>query len=71
MICLLLCFASYGHVCHIRMEILGLMEGGTTLLYVLDMVGRTRKCWLVVDGMEIKSIVTHGYWTHSQGDGRR
>ena len=43
---------SHGHVYHIRMEILGLKEGVTTLLYVLDMVGSTRKCWLVVDGVE-------------------
>ena len=40
---------SHGHVYHIRMEILGLKEGNTTLLYVLDMVGSTRKCWLVVE----------------------
>ena len=66
-----LCFASHGHVDQVKAEIIGLKEGVTTLLYVLGMVGSTRKYWLVVDGMEIKSLVTHGYWTHSQGDGRR
>ena len=66
-----ICFASHGHVDQVKMEILGLKEGGTTLQYVLDMMGSTRKCWLAVDGMDIKSLVTHGYWTHSQGDGRR
>ena len=39
---------SHGDVYHIKMEILGLKEGMATLLYVLDMVGSTRKCWLVV-----------------------
>ena len=62
---------SHGDVYQIKMEILGLKKGGATLLYVLDMVGSTRKCWLVVEGMEGQFIVTHGYWTHSQGDGRR
>ena len=55
MISFTLCFASHGHVDQVKVEILGLKEGVTTLLYVLDMVGNTRKCWLVVDGMEIKS----------------
>ena len=66
-----LCFASHGHVDQVKVEILGLKEGGTTLMYVLDMVGSTRKCWLVGERMELKSLVTHGYWTHSHGDGRR
>ena len=66
-----LCFASHGHVDQVKVEILGLKEGVTTLLYVLDMVGSTRKCWLVVDRVEGQLIVTHGYWTHSQGDGKR
>ena len=44
-------FVSHGAVNYINMEILGLMEGVTTLLYVLDMVGSTRKCWLVVEGV--------------------
>ena len=48
-------FVSHGAVYYIRMEILGLKEGGTTLLYVLDMVGNTRKCWLVVESMEGQS----------------
>ena len=64
-------FVSHGAVYYIKMEILGLKDGFTTLLYVLDMVGSTRNCWLVVDCMERQSLVTHGYWTHSQGDGRR
>ena len=55
----------------VKAEILGLKEGVTTLLYVLDMVGSTRKCWLVVDGMKRQLVVTHGNWTHSHGDGRR
>ena len=64
-------FVSHGAVYYIKMEILGLNEGITTLMYVLGMVGSTRKCWLVVDRMEGMFIVTHGYWTHSHGDGRR
>ena len=62
---------SHGHVYHIKVEILGLKEGGTTLLYVLGMEGSIRKCWLVVEGVEGQFLVTHGYWIHSQGDGRR
>ena len=45
-------FVSHGHVHKIKAKIVGLKEGVTTLLYVLDMVGSTRKCWLVVDGVE-------------------
>ena len=66
-----LCFASHGQVDQVKAEIVGLKEGVTTLLYVLDMVGSTRKCWLVVDRVEGQLIVTHGYWTHCHGDGRR
>ena len=44
-----LCFASHGHADQVKAEIIGLKEGVNTLLYVLDMVGSTRKCWLVVD----------------------
>ena len=35
---------SHGDVYQIKMEILGLKKGITTMLYVLDMVGSIRKC---------------------------